>query len=202
LYQGVHGLTLTNKRSVIAYEPEKQGYRIIVFRDESMRAKEMSDFISRLEKKNLAIEECKKKNTEPKADIGQETMNNDPHFGTIAIRTNMSDSVKEIYETYKIRVIIEQCFDTLKNTLEQDHSYMHSDTAFEAWCFINHIALTPAYRVLNALKEKNLTNRYSLKDIMACLSKIQKVKINGNWVTAEFTKKTKDVCDKLGFALS
>jgi transposase len=38
-------------RSVIAREQEKAGYRIVVFRDEFMRSKEMSDFIKRLEKK-------------------------------------------------------------------------------------------------------------------------------------------------------
>jgi transposase len=190
-----------NKRSVLAHEPEKDGYRIIVYRDESMRSKEMSDFIGRLEKKNAAIEESKRKKDAVKADIGKETMENDPYFGTIIIRTNMQGSVKEIYETYKLRVIIEQCFDTLKNTLAQDHSYMHSDTAFEAWCFINHIALTIAYRVLNSLKEKNLTNRYSLKDIMVYLSKIQKIKIGGSWTTAEFTKNTRIVCEKLDLAI-
>jgi hypothetical protein len=47
--QQIHGkIAFTyNKRSVVAYEPEKDGYRIIVFRDESMRSKEMSDFIGR-----------------------------------------------------------------------------------------------------------------------------------------------------------
>lgn len=191
-----------NKRSVIAYEPKKDGYRIIVFRDESMRSKEMSDFIGRLEKRNLGIEESKGKKTEQKVDIGKEAIDGDPYFGTIIIKTNMRDSIKEIYETYKIRCIIEQCFDTLKNTLEQDHSYTHNDTSFEAWCFINHIALTLAYRVLNSLKEKCLTDRYSLKDIMVYLSKIQKIKINQNWVTAEFTKKTKFLCEKLGVTLT
>jgi hypothetical protein len=191
-----------NKRSVLAYEPEKDEYRIIVFRDESMRSKEMSDFIARLEKKNLGIDESKKKKVSDKADIGQEAIAGDPYFGTIMIRTNMGDSAKEVYETYKIRAVIEQCFDTLKNTLEQDHSYMQSDTSFEAWCFINHIALTLAYRVLNSLKEKALTDKYSLRDIMVYLSKIQKIKINQKWVMSEYTKKTKSVCDKLGFALS
>jgi transposase len=191
-----------NKRSVLAHEPEKNGYRVIVFRDESMRAKEMSDFIGRLEKKNACIGERRRKKGDAEADIGKETTENDPYFGIIVIRTNMTDNAKEIYETYKLRVIIEQCFDTLKNTLAQDHSYMHSDTAFEAWCFINHIALTLAYRVLNSLKEKNLTNRYSLKDIMVYLSKIQKIKIGDTWKTAEFTKKTRIVCEKLGLVIT
>jgi hypothetical protein len=51
----------------------------------------------------------------------------------------------------------------LKNTLAQDNSFMNSDESFEAWCFINHIALTLEYRVLKNLKEKGFTNRFHLK---------------------------------------
>jgi transposase len=188
-----------NGRPVTAFEAEKTGYRIIVFRDEAMRSKEMSDLIARFEKKNLGIRESKKKEAE--VDIGQEVIAHEPYFGTIIIRTNLADSSDEIYKTYKMRGAIEQCFDTLKNTLEQDHSYMHSDMSFETWCFINHISLTLAYRVLNTLKEKNLTNRFSLKDVMTYLSKIQKVKIGQVWKTAEYTKKTQKICENLGFSI-
>jgi hypothetical protein len=189
-------------RSIIAYEPIKSEYRIIVFRDEYMRAKEMSDFIKKLEKKNLAIRESKRNKAIPEIDIGKEAIIKDPYFGTIIIRTNLEDTPQEIYETYKMRVEIEQCFDTLKNTLGQDHSYMHTDESFEVWCFVNHIALTLTYRVLNTLKEKNLTARFSFKDIMTYLSKIQKIKIGQEWKTAEFTKKTNSICELIGFSVS
>jgi transposase len=66
---------------VIAYEPEKVGYRTVVFRDESMRSKEMSDFVKRLEKKNLAIRESKRKEKAPEFDIGEEAIKNDPYLG-------------------------------------------------------------------------------------------------------------------------
>jgi hypothetical protein len=188
-------------RSIIAYEPSNSEYRIIVFRDEYMRSKEMSDFIQNLEKKNLAIRESKRKKIVSEINIGEEAIKKDPYFGTIIIRTNLEDIPQEIYETYKMRVAIEQCFDTLKNTLAQDHSYMQSNESFEAWCFINHIALTLTYRVLNTLKEKNLTARFSFKDIMTYLSKVEKVKIGQEWKIAEFTKKTSSICGLLGFSL-
>jgi transposase len=121
-----------NDRPVMAYESNKAGYRVIVFRDEARRSKEMPDFIVHLEKQNLGSRESKKKKKEPEADIGRAAIERDPYFGAIIIRTNMEDSLGEIYATYKMRAAIEQCFDTLKNTLEQDHSYMRSDISFEA----------------------------------------------------------------------
>ena len=190
-----------NKRPVTAYMVERDGYRILTFRDEEMRLHEMSDFISRLEKVNQAIRESKNKNNETEADIGLEALKSDPRFGVIIMRTNTKFSPKEVYETYKMREGIEQCFDTLKNTLSQDHSYMHNDTSFEAWCFINHIALILTYRVLNAIKRAGLTNVYSLWDIMAYLSRIQKVKIGPVWKMAEYTDKAKKVCEKLNLEI-
>lgn len=106
-----------------------------------------------------------------------------------------------MYETYKLRAAVEQYFDTLKNTLDQDRSYMHSDEAFEGWCFINHIALTIAYRVLNMLKSADLTSRYSLQDVVAFLSRIMVVKIDGQWWMAEYSKYAKTLCEKIGLSI-
>ena len=190
-----------NTRPVTSYQLEREDYKILVFRDEEMRYHEMSDFITRLEKKNQSIHESKNKSNEEEIDIGLETLKADPRFGVIIMRTNTEFSPKEVYETYKMREAIEQCFDTLKNTLSQDHSYMHSDASFEAWCFINHIALILAYRILNIIKQAGLTSTYSLRDIMVYLSHIQKIKIGPIWKTAEYTSKAQKVCDKLGFKI-
>jgi len=190
-----------NTRPVTAYQLVREDYKILVFRDEEMRFHEMSDFITRLEKKNQSIRESTNKSKESEADIGLETLNADPRFGIIIMRTNTEFPPEEVYETYKMREAIEQCFDTLKNTLSQDHSYMHSDASFEAWCFINHIALVLAYRILNAIKKAGLTSNYSLRDIMVYLSRIQKIKVGPIWKTAEFTTKAQKVCDKLGITV-
>jgi transposase len=196
-----------NKRPVTAYETKRDGYRIIVFRDESLKSDEMTDFIARLEKKNAAVMEAKEKTRKTKkageslVDIGKETIAADPSFGTIIMRTNTDISAEEVYKTYKLRVGIEQCFDSLKNTLQQDHSYMHSDDAFETWCFINHLALIISYRVFNTIKKAGLTNRYSLKDAMAFLSRIEKLNIGGVWHTSEYTKQAVQFCSKLGLSL-
>jgi transposase len=95
-----------NKRSVMAYEPLKSGYRIIVFRDEDLRSREMADFIARLEKQNLVA----LKRGEKCVDVGQLVFEADAFFGVIVLRTNIVGSPQEVYETYKLRVGIEQYF--------------------------------------------------------------------------------------------
>ena len=196
-----------NKRPVTAYELQRNNYRIFVFRDESMRSDEMADFIARLEKKNAEIREAKEKTRkaqkaqEEPVDIGSLTIDADPTFGTIVMRTNAGYTAEEVYKTYKLRSNVEQCFDTLKSTLQQDHSYMQSSDAFETWCFINHLALVVSYRVLSVIKQAGLTNRYSLKDAMTFLSRIEKIKIGDSWFTTEYTEQAKTFCSKLGLSL-
>jgi transposase len=187
-----------NKRSVLAYESVKVGYRILVFRDEDLRSREMTVFVARLEKQNLVA----LKRGEVGVNVGQAVLEADAFFGVIVLRTNMTGSLQEVYETYKLRVAVEQYFDTLKNTLDQDRSYMHSDEAFEGWCFINHIALTIAYRVLNMLKSVKLTGKYSLHDVVTFLSRIMVVQLDGQWRMAEYTKYAKTLCEKIGLTIS
>ena len=63
-------------------------------------------------------------------------------FRTIAMATNLlEENAESIYTTYKSRCTIEQMFDWLKNTLDADCSYMHSDESLQGWMFINHLTL-------------------------------------------------------------
>lgn len=74
---------------------------------------------------------------------------------------------------------IETLFDSYKNLLEADSSYMHSDNGFEAWAFINHIATMLYYKVFTIIKSKGKLNNLSPKDLLLKLTRIFKIKING-----------------------
>jgi len=192
------GVFVYNKRPVMVYEPVKRAsYRVLVFRDEDLRARELADFLLRLEKKNQVAQAL----GESVVDVGVAAVEADPYFGVIVLRSNMVGSAFDVYEAYKLRVGIEQYFDTLKNTLVQDRSYMHSDVGFEGWCFVNHVALCIAYRVLNALKGAKLSSKYSLQDVVAFLSRIMVVEVGGVWRMAEYTKQAKILCEKLGLSI-
>jgi len=134
-------------------------------------------------------------------DVGEAVLLVDVYFGVIVLCSNMVDCAQGVYEAYKLRMGIEQYFDTLKNTLDWDRSYMHSDEGFEGWCFINHIAFMIAYRVLNALKVAGLSGRFSLADVVAFLSGIMVVEVGGVWRMVEYTLQAKVLCEKLGLSI-
>jgi transposase len=190
-------------RAISAHSEQKDGYRICVFRDEKMRAKEMGDFLGRKEKGNASA--GLKKGFDPSKDLvdvsaaGIERL---PTFGTIIFRTTVpGGNAKDIYALYKTRWEIEQLFDTLRNTLGADESYMQDDTGFEAWTFINHISLVIACRVLSLIRKKKKSKDISLAGLMDMLSHVHAVSVADEWRLAEIVGKTKTMLSDLGITL-
>jgi len=192
-----------NGRAISATCVQRAGYDVHVFRDESMRAQEMSDLVVRVEKANAAAEE--KRDFDPRQDLrdaGCEAAARAEKFGVIVIRTSLvGRTPSEIYTTYKTRWQIEQFFDTMKNGCGADASYMHDDVGFEAWSFINHVMMLLACRLLALLRDKGLSKDWSLSGVMDYLSRVNLVHVADQWRMAETTDKTKKLLNKLGIEL-
>ena len=163
-----------------------ENQRVILYLDEDLRRAEQHDFLQRIEKEyaNYSLE-----NYHLKAKT----------HGTIALITNLNDTntPEKIYQHYKSRAAIEILFDTFKNILFADTTYMRSNEAMEAWLFINHIALIFYYRLFKRLIKHKLLKKYSPKDILMHLNTIKKVKINDKWLNAEIATKSKAILEKL-----
>jgi hypothetical protein len=132
--------------SVFAYEIllDDNMTRICIFYNKAIESVETSEYISKMNKgwKDYTDENYKEASR---------------YFGLYIIKTNiLNKPLKYIYYTYKSRFTIEYMFDTIKNTLEYDMTYMHSDFNLEGWLFINHITISIFYKVYELLKEKDL----------------------------------------------
>jgi transposase len=158
---------------------------IHVFMDESLRQKEEHDYLARIQ-------------THPETHSIEEFHEKEYRFGTLSILTNIKDLAScQIYEMYKTRNNIELMFDTMKNTLQADCSYMQNEEALEGWMFITFIALQCYYAIYQRLLSKKLLSKYSSKDLLLRCAEIKKIKINSNWVLSEITSKTAKLLEKL-----
>ncbi len=97
---------------------------------------------------------------------------------------------------------VETVFDTYKNLLDADRTYMHSDKSMQGWMFINHISLLMYYAIFKKLKEADLLSKVSVNDILLRLSKISKLKIGEQWYLSEINSKTTKILDKLGWHIT
>ena len=111
------------------------GYRIYIFRDQSLMAEESSNFIS-------MISEGKKKQSE--YDHASRM------FGKISILSNIRDHPQSIYMMYKQRDEIEQAIDAVKNEMENDRTYLRDDESVRGYFFISFISLYLYYSILSS----------------------------------------------------
>jgi transposase len=180
--RGFNGYFFFESRCIWFYEKKQEKNRTILFLDEKLKTEEEKDFLTHVDNKKLTMEEYYKK---------QHTL------GTITVGTNTPFTPQKVYELLKSRVEIEIVFDTLKNTLHADRTYMRDDKHLEGWMFINFIALLIYYRIYNLLTDKNLLSKYSPKDIIQHLSRVHKVKIGEKWHTSEIPKTTRNLIEKM-----
>ncbi len=163
----------------------QQGDKIFLFLDETLRLKEETDYLQRIA-------------THPEEYSQDGYLENRDRFGTIGLISNVSDKTPdEIYIAYKSRMAIEEMFDSLKNVVDVDSTYMQNEDTLQGWMFINHIALQWYQQIYLLLKDKKLTSKYSVRDFLILLRDVRQVRINGQWYPTEITKAVAKLLDKM-----
>jgi hypothetical protein len=75
---------------------------------------------------------------------------------------------------------------------------MRDDFALEGWTFMNFVALLLYYKVYMLLISKDILSKYSPKDVILHMARVNKVKIGDSWQLAEIPKKSHALIKKLG----
>lgn len=160
--------------------------RVILYLDNKLKTEEEKDYLTYVNEKKKPLDEYYER---------QHTM------GTIAVTTNSKFKPNKIYELLKGRIEIEQAFDAFKNILHNDRTYMRDDAHLEGWMFISFVSLLLYYRVYDALRNGDLLNKYSPRDLILHFARVQKLRIAGKWVRSEVPKTTRIIAKKLNYEL-
>ncbi len=155
---------------------------IYIFQDSSLRAEEEKDFLRREEGKRGAVSRFRAI---------------ERRMGKIAVITDLKVSGEVIYDMLKTRVDIEQAYDTLKNTIHADRTYVRDDYQMQGWMFVNFIALMLHYRIYNLLRKRDLLKHYSPRDVIEHLERISRLRIEDEWKYSEIPKKSRKIMDEL-----
>lgn len=187
------GVFTYNKRAVW-YRKKASGNRgnfIYTFRDDHRKAELQGNYVEKVEK------HYGEQPLHP-MDVLKET-----RMGYFSFCSNMDKHPKEIYLDYKERWDIEQCFDYLKNSVSTSASHAHTDEYFRGWAFLNHISLLYYYGLINALRNTNLSEKYSAEDILKLTKNIYRVTIgdDSGFKISAIQKKTQEILHALGIDL-
>ena len=195
-------------RIIWYYSYQKGDYRLITFLDEVLRVNEEKDYLGRI---------VTHPETHSRDGFDQKLC----RFGTVTIICNVKEQTdnneneekrrgrkkkaeqgksfeQTVYESYKQRNEIEVMFDSYKNCLDADVSYMQNRHVMEGWLFANFVAMIAYYKLYTRLRQAQLLTKYSPKDIIESSKAIYKMKIRGEWHRSEITKKVVDMFAKIG----
>jgi transposase len=198
------GYFIFQERIVWHHSCQKGANRITTFLDEALRLDEERDYLSRIE-------------THPES-YSKDGFDEKLHgFGTLTVVHKMEFSqaekaVKEgakkagkikapeqvIFEAYKQRNEVEVMFDSYKNYLRADATYMQNRHVLEGWLFANFMAMIAYYKLYARLRQADLLAKHSPKDMIELSKAICKLKIRGEWHRAEITEKTIRLFKKIG----
>jgi len=187
---GFDGAFPYNERPIWHYRAQDgEGHQITVYLDGVLRLQEEQDYMRRLFDRHEGYDEpgLRSKQLE---------------FGTLVLMTNLDETAEPLYLLYKRRVQIEQMFDTYKNLLHLDSSYLQSDGSLEAWLFLNHLSLMTCYRVYELLRATQSLKKYSVGGVLQeYLSGIRIDKITGSWRYEVLTKGNRKLLKQLSLQL-
>jgi len=194
-------------RIIWYYAYQNGDYNLITFLDEMLRINEERDYLSRIES---YPENYSKNGFDEKLH----------RFGTLTIVYSTKNQIQTkvdtkqgkrmkkiekpkpfeqlVYESYKQRNEIEIMFDSYKNYLEADVTYMQDRYVLEGWLFANFIAMIAYYKLYVKLREAELLSKFSPKDIIERSKAIYKMKIRGVWHQSEITEKELQLFAKIG----
>ena len=91
----------------------------------------------------------------------------------------------------------DQSYDTFKNTIHADRTYMRNDFHLQGWMFVNFIAPMMHYRIYGMLKKMDLLSRYSPEDVIRHLDRIYMLRTGDRWKLSEIPKKSRIIIEKL-----
>ena len=181
---------------------------MIPFLDEALKVKEERDYLRRIDthpesySKNKFDEKLHGFGTLTvvyKSEKQQAEKQSKPKRGKQNKKEEKEIPVEQtVYESYKQRNEIEIMFDSYKNYLDADVSYMQNRYVMEGWLFANFIAMIAYYKLYVRLWQAEILTKYSPKDIIELSKAICKVKIRGVWHQAEITEKTRKLFAKIG----
>ena len=102
---------------------------------------------------------------------------------------------------YKTREDVEQAFDAMKNELEEDKTHLQDDDSLRGYFFTIFTALYVHYRILNILKDRGISGKISVKEVLLELSRVYAIEMGRRKTLSEIPKKAEEIEKLLGIKL-
>jgi len=121
--------------------------------------------------------------------------------GNLMLLSSLRMEPEEAYRLYKLRCAIEGCFDTAKNVLSADRTYMGSDEKIAGHCFITFLSLCIRFEIGAAIERAGLGSQYTVEDVLDIYATMKRTTAGGRDLTQTVGKDVRELDYRLGFFL-
>jgi transposase len=118
--------------------------------------------------------------------------------GHVLILSSLDTVPERIYSLYKRRDAVEKMFDSYKNVLNADRTYLRDDASIFGHVFVAFLSLYIYCRLENLLRGAGLIDRLSPADVLLDFSKVYKVDTGERTMFSDVPKGVAELDRKLG----
>ncbi|MFQ6077470.1 MAG: transposase [Candidatus Bathyarchaeia archaeon] len=133
---------------------------LYIFEDPVLRGEEEAALLRRVEKGEMTMGEFEEKRRVA---------------GIIGLMSDLDKDGETVYDLYKGKQDVELAFDAMKNSLDADKTYLQTAEGVRGYFFVSFLALRIYFNILKRLREKQLTQKISVGEVLFELSKIEKI---------------------------
>ena len=173
-------------RPIWYHRQDIMGHNVFVYLDERLRVEEQADYLNKADDPDNDLYSI--------ASYHEHAL----RFGTIALMENAGLDAEQTYCRYKSRGEVEQSIDVFKNSLEADTPYMQDEHALETWMFVNLIAMHWYCEIRERMVKAKIIAKHSPADMIRLMCRFRTVYVDGQWRTAELTKKEAALLTAIG----
>lgn len=122
--------------------------------------------------------------------------------GNIMILSSMNIHPREIFRMYKDRCSIENFFDTSKNDLNGDSTYLRTDLHVMGYNFVTFLAFCIWWNIRFRLRTANLETRYTPTDLLRSFAAVKVIYTSNGPMLTMVPKDVRSLADKMGYSLN
>jgi len=121
--------------------------------------------------------------------------------GNLMLLSSEDMEPREVYRLYKLRCTIENCFDTAKNVLSADRTYMVSDEKIAGHCFITFLSLCIWTEISMIIERAGLSAQFTVEDVLDTYASMKRTTADGRDLVQTVGKDVRELDAMLGLFL-
>ena len=171
-----------NGRAIDCWTGMHWGYFAYKFEDASLRAEERYDKYKAEEEKGIEPKDLEK-------------------AGNILLISSLNIEPKEVYRMYKLRCAVENFFDTAKNSLHGDSTYLRTDAHIMGYNFVTFLSFCMWYEIHSRLEAAGLDHKYTPSNVLRKFAAVKMYHMPDGPKMSDIPKDVRELGEKIGIEL-